>query len=124
MNLINWTCTAIIGGYLYRCEEAEEYEIYEKEHPEGAVSAYYVRRLVAECDDIGPLATFQEAEDIFMKFLGMLVAFEEQAWRVLAAETLRADLQPGSQLEVGPDGMNLVSPDGKQSTYIGVVKES
>lgn len=123
MNLINWICTAIVGGSLYRCEEAEEYEIYEKEPLEGAVSGYYVRRLVAECDDIGPVATFQEAEDALMKFLGMLVAFEEQAWRVLAAETMRADLQPGSRMELGPDGMNLVSRDGKQSTYIGVVKE-
>jgi hypothetical protein len=118
MTIMTWICTGVVGGSLCRCEEAEEYEIFERtevpvHETEGVApenlyangqAGFFVRRLVADCDDIGPLATFKDAEDILLKFLGMLVAFEEEAWRVVAADTMRLQL-----LDAAPqDEFNLV----------------
>lgn len=84
--LINWTKTETEGGLLHSSQEVEGYEIFEPLGNEG----YFVRRTVAECDDIGPTETFKDAEDIILKIGIALIQFEEKLWRVSAALALKA----------------------------------
>jgi len=81
MSMIEWTETEVINGFIYSNELAPEYEI-----KRSAGEKFFVCRVVAECDDIGPLDSFLEAENIVLKIGAMLVEFEEQAWRILAAQ--------------------------------------
>lgn len=84
--LINWTKTEAEGGVLHSSQDVEGYEIFEPLGNEG----YYVRRTVAECDDIGPTETFKDAEDIILKIGIALINFEEKLWCVCAAQAMQA----------------------------------
>lgn len=95
MTMLSWIATETPEGILYSNEVAEEYEIVQKPTgPQEVTDSYFIRRVVAECDDIGPFDTFSEAEDLILKIGAMLVEFEEQAWRIVAAQTLKS-LPPG-----------------------------
>jgi hypothetical protein len=82
--LLEWTATPIVGGIIYSNEVAPEYEI-----KASIAGKFFVSRVVADCDDIGPLDTFKEAEDIILKIGVMLVQFEDQAWRICAAQAIK-----------------------------------
>lgn len=83
MSVLDWTHTHVVGGSMYSNEIFSEYEI------KYIDQKFYVMRTVVECDDIGPLDTFEQAEDVVMQLGSMLVEFEEQAWRVVAAQNLK-----------------------------------
>jgi hypothetical protein len=85
MTMLCWIATGTPEGIVYSNDTAEEYEILQEDD-----NTYFVRRVVAECDDIGPLDSFKEAEDIVLQIGVMLVAFEEQAWKILAAQSIQA----------------------------------
>lgn len=89
MSALNWIGTELPEGFTYSNDIAEEYEIIRKAHDK-----FYIRRVVADCDDIGPVATFEEAETIVLKIGIMLVTFEEQAWKILAAQSVEALSDP------------------------------
>lgn len=82
--LLEWTATPVVDGIIYSNEITPEYEI--KANNNGK---FFVVRVVAECDDIGPLDTFKECEDIILQIGVMLMEFEEQAWRICAAKAIR-----------------------------------
>jgi hypothetical protein len=82
MSLIDWTMTEIPGGAMFASEIVEDYEIRRTENK------FYVVRHVEECQDIGPLPNFNDAEDVIIQMASMLTEFEEQAWRILAATAL------------------------------------
>lgn len=92
MSMMGWKGEAIIGGILFSSEVAEDYEIFKM-----ADDKFFVRRLVSDCDDIGPLSTFEEAENIVLKIMAMLVGFEEQAWLICAARAIKVDIQAGGE---------------------------
>jgi hypothetical protein len=70
-----------------------------------------VRRDYADCDDIGPLDDFKQAEDIILRLCIALTEFEEKLWRVSAALVIKGytilDDGTANQLDDGPD-----VPDG------------
>lgn len=82
--LLSWKPDTVIGGTLYRTEILDDYEILEKD------GKFYARRLVADCQDVGPLDTFKKAEDVILTLNTALVEYEEATWRVLAAQALQA----------------------------------
>lgn len=86
--LMQWESTAVVSGTLYRSLQVDDYEVFESHNGE-----FFLRRLVAECDDVGPLVTLADAEEVLVKFMGMLIAFEEQAWRTIAAQTMSSQLK-------------------------------
>lgn len=83
MSMLDWTHTPIVGGIMSTNEIFPEYEI------KCMDEKFFVVRTVAECDDIGPLDSFDQAEYVIMHLGKMLVEFEEQAWRVVAAQNLK-----------------------------------
>lgn len=85
MNLLHWNRTDIGPVAMFSNDVIPEYEIKQ------ADNTFFVVRTVAECDDIGPLETFQEADAIVMQMGLMLSSFEEQAWRTVAAKALKVD---------------------------------
>lgn len=95
MSELVWVATSVGEGVVFASEVVEEYEIVQK--PEGE---FFVRRLIADCDDIGPLDTFQAAENIVLKIGMMMVQFEEQMWRVIAAQNLPEDAAKIEDAEV------------------------
>ena len=82
MPLIDWTKTEIPGGAMFASGIVEDYEIRQTENK------FYVVRHVDECQDIGPLPNFDDAEDVIIKMASMLAEFEENAWRILAGQAL------------------------------------
>ena len=91
MSLIPWIGTEVVGGVLHHNEMVPDYEIFESvivvndDAGVKATSKYFVKRTVADCDDIGPMETFDAAESIVLALGISLVQFEEQIWRVTAA---------------------------------------
>jgi hypothetical protein len=83
MSLIEWVKTEVPGGAMFASEIVEDYEIRQTENK------FYVTRHVEECQDIGPLKNFEDAEDVIIQMASMLTEFEEQAWRILAATALQ-----------------------------------
>ena len=83
MSLIDWKKTEVVGGEIYSSSVIEDYEIHARN------GGFYVVRLVDECQDIGPLGDFDSAEDVIAQMAQMLTLFEENAWRILAANALR-----------------------------------
>lgn len=67
---------------MFASETVEDYEIRQTENK------FYVIRHVEECQDIGPLPNFDDAEDVVIQIASMLIKFEEQAWCILAATAL------------------------------------
>jgi hypothetical protein len=82
MSLIDWVKTEVPGGAMFASEVVEDYEIRQTENK------FYVVRHVCECQDIGPLPNFNDAEDMIIKLASMLAEFEEHAWRILAVTAL------------------------------------
>ncbi len=82
MSLIGWVKTEVPGGAMFASDIVEDYEIRQTENK------FYVVRHVEECQDIGPLPRFDDAEDVIIQMASMLTEFEEQAWRILAATAL------------------------------------
>lgn len=82
MPLIDWTKTDIPGGAMFASEFVEDYGIRQTENK------FYVVRYVEECQDIGPLPNFDDAENVIIQMASMLTEFEENAWRILAATAL------------------------------------
>ena len=85
MSIMDWKKAVIIGGTLYSSEIAEEYEIFED-----SAHNFFVRRLVSECDDIGPLSNFDKAENVVLTIGSLMVQYEESLWRVVAAHTMQS----------------------------------
>ena len=83
MSLIEWVKTEVPGGAMFASEIVEDYEIRQTENK------FYVTRHVEECQDIGPLKNFEDAEDVIIHMASMLTEFEEQAWRIVAATALQ-----------------------------------
>lgn len=83
MSLIEWVKTEVPGGAMFACDIVEDYEIRQTENK------FYVTRHVEECQDIGPLKNFEDAEAVIIQMASMLTEFEEQAWRILAATALQ-----------------------------------
>ena len=81
--LFDWVETECIGGSLLASDLAPEYEIAKTD------GKFFVRRLVAECDDIGPLEDFKQAEDLVFKIMISLSGYEEMLWKVIAAQTMK-----------------------------------
>jgi hypothetical protein len=84
MPLWQWTPTEVPGGCIFTNDVAEEYEIHQRDNK------FYVARLVAECQDIGPLGSFNDAEAVVIKLGTMMLEFEEQAWCIVAAQALQS----------------------------------
>jgi hypothetical protein len=70
-------------GMVYTSDLAEGYKIHER------FGDFYVHRVAANCDDIGPLPTFKHAEDIIMKIQITLLQLEDKLWEVSAAMALK-----------------------------------
>ena len=83
-SLVKWVATELPGCIMYANEVLPEYEIKLANN-----GKYYVVRVVAECDDIGPLNDFAAAEDVVIHLGALLIEFEEQAWRQVAARALQ-----------------------------------
>ena len=83
--LIKWTQTETTDGRMHTSENIDGYVIVEGAGKEG----YFVRRTVAECDDIGPLPSFKDAEDVVMKIGISLIGYEELLWKVMAAQAMK-----------------------------------
>lgn len=89
--LIDWKQIKRGEGFAFTSPDIEGYEIVTRDLHSG----YFVRRLVAECDDIGPLDEFQQAEDIVMKINICLTHYEEGLWKVMAAQAIKASQASG-----------------------------
>jgi len=81
--LIKWEKAEVVGGFNYSSEDIDGYEIVE------LAEGFYVKRVFADCDDIGPLDDFKAAEDIVMKIGICLTNYEEGLWKVLAAQAIK-----------------------------------
>ena len=114
MSIMDWKKAAIIGGTLYSSEIAEEYEIFED-----SVHNFFVRRLVSECDDIGPLSAFDKAENVVLTIGSLMVQYEESLWKVVAARTMQAAGLIASEVAQQPataSQIGLVRVDGSDIT--------
>lgn len=83
MSLVLWRKTNQGEGVIYTSETIDGYEI--EETPEG----FLIRRIGIECDPIGPLQTFSQAEDTVLKIQISLAVFEDKLWNVSAALALK-----------------------------------
>ena len=106
MSLIDWVKTEVPGGAIFANEIVEDYEIRQTENK------FYVIRLVDECQDIGPLKNFDDAEDVIIRMASMLAEFEEQAWRILAAMALQKAGWIQLQLDLG-------TPEAEDAEIVG-----
>lgn len=84
MSLIGWTGTELPGCFMFQNEVIPEYEI-----KKVGDDKFYVVRTVEECDDVGPLKSFAEAEAAVMMIGRMLMGAEEAIWLHVAAMTLK-----------------------------------
>lgn len=77
MSLIGWTGAPALDGesVMFSNEVAPEYEIRKEKD-----DRFFVHRLVTECPDAGPYASFKDAETAVLKMIAILVCVEEQAW--------------------------------------------
>jgi hypothetical protein len=89
MSMIEWVKTEAVGGNVFTSEAMEDYDIFQATELQ---DKFFVRRHVAECDDIGPLDTFKDAEDVIIKIGICLTQYEEGLWRVIAAQAIK--MQP------------------------------
>lgn len=83
MTALHWIRTEEDELIIFRNEILPEYEIRRLDNK------FFIHRLVSDCDPIGPLDTFAEADTIVMKLGVMLMTFEEQAWRICAAKAIK-----------------------------------
>jgi len=79
MSLMKWELKETPEGNVFTSELVDGYEIVQHG------GKFFVHCTLRECDDIGPLEDFKQAEDIVMKIIIALVEFEEKLWRVSAA---------------------------------------
>ena len=80
--ILKWEKTKTPGGIYFANDVIPEYEIKQ----DG--KKFYVIRTVDDCQDIGPLKSFEAAEGVVLKLGRMLVEFEEEAWRICAAQAM------------------------------------
>lgn len=85
--MLMWSKTEQEGVAVFTSDIVDGYEILEINGPQG--TAYFVRCTSIDCEDIGPLCEFKQAEDIILKINIALVAFEEQNWLLHAALALK-----------------------------------
>jgi hypothetical protein len=101
MSQIVWTGVATDnGGIRFGNELNDEYEILQDKD-----NAFFVKRNVADCDDIGPFETFDLAEQIILQIAASLMEFEEKLWLVIAARNLPKDYNDGA-----PEGGQMLLP--------------
>lgn len=86
--MLMWSKTEQEGVAVFTSDVVDGYEILEVDDSRGMV--YFVRCTSMDCENIGPLDTFKQAEDIILKINIALVAFEEQNWLVHAALGLKS----------------------------------
>lgn len=86
MSIIEWVKTEAVGGNIFASESVDGYDIYQAAELE---NKFFVRRHVADCDDIGPMETFKDAEDMIIKIGICLNQYEEGLWKFMAASTIK-----------------------------------
>jgi len=84
-DMLSWNKTETVEGIVFSNEIVPDYEIVERD------KRFYVRRLVAECDDVGPLSSFEKAENLIIGINAMIMNFEERAWLISAANALKLE---------------------------------